>query len=174
MIKIPVIYCAALTLSVIGLAGCTAGNEAIDGDNGPITSVNYEKNADNVNYTNYQDIVNDNSGVMNRRDLIRDERPYNQPNIEGTRPIAYERRAENEMSPFTNMSVDNALANRIANKIEELNTINDANVVVSNNRVLIEIDSAQNTEEIKPKIHSMIRNMVGNRDITIVTDELGR
>ncbi|RBW70734.1 YhcN/YlaJ family sporulation lipoprotein [Bacillus taeanensis] len=174
MTKIPIIYCAAFTLSVIGLAGCAADNEALDRDNGPITSVNYENHADNVNYTNYQDIVNDRSGVINRRDLIRDERPYNQPNMEGTRPIAYERRVENEMSPLTNISVNNALAARIANRVEEINTVNDANVVVSHNRVLIEIDSAQNTEEIKPKIYNMIRDMVGNRDITIVTDELGR
>lgn len=66
---------------------------------------------------------------------------------------------------------DTQSVNRIANRVEDVENVRDCRVVVNEDKVIVGAEvEGQNRQEIEQEIRQTVQNMVGNKEVVVVTE----
>lgn len=67
---------------------------------------------------------------------------------------------------------DGALAERIADKVNEIRGVDDAHVILEDNNVIVGVDTKENKKaELTKKVRETVANLAPDRDVKVVTDQ---
>lgn len=134
-----------VTILAGGLAGCNGVNEAQDKYDNDTRPIGY--------YTNEGD---------NRGDLDRGA---------GFISDMADRDVRDHASTY-HEDYDGKLAERIANKVNDIRGIDDAHVILEDNNVIVGVDTDETKkDELTGKVRETVAKMAPNRDVQVVTDQ---
>lgn len=76
----------------------------------------------------------------------------------------------------TDMNYDNgydgALAEKIRNRVNHMNNVDDAHVILNDNTVIVGIDTSENDKSaVDQRVHREVKKLVPNRDVRVTTDD---
>ncbi|MFZ3588305.1 YhcN/YlaJ family sporulation lipoprotein [Bacillus sp. DJP31] len=64
------------------------------------------------------------------------------------------------------------LAEKISNRVKDMNNVDDARTIVNGNEILVAVDTKnQNDRDVEQKVRSAIRSMTSGKEVRVVTDE---
>lgn len=136
-----------LTVTILagGLVGCNGVNESQDRNDNDTRPIGY--------YSNEGD---------NRGDLDRGS---------GFISDMADRDVNDHTSTY-HEDYDGKLAERIANKVNDIRGVDDAHVILEDNNVIVGVDTDESKkEELTKKVRETTANLAPNRDVKVVSDQ---
>ncbi|KZE67419.1 hypothetical protein AWM68_19445 [Fictibacillus phosphorivorans] len=136
-----------LTVTILagGLVGCNGVNESQDRNDNDTRPIGY--------YSNEGD---------NRGDLDRGS---------GFISDMADRDVNDHTSTY-HEDYDGKLAERIANKVNDIRGVDDAHVILEDNNVIVGVDTDENKkEELTKKVRETTADLAPNRDVKVVSDQ---
>lgn len=135
----------AFTILAGGLVGCNGINESQDRNDNDVRPIGYYSNE------------GDNRGDLDRgRGFISDMADRDTKDHNATYHEDY----------------DGALAERIANKVNDIRGIDDAHVILEDNNVIVGVDTKENKrEELTKKVRETTAKMAPDRDVKVVSNQ---
>jgi spore cortex protein len=155
-----------------GLVGCTADNNGAVDDNNNTRPIGYYSNED----------TRDNDLGINNRD-----------NAEGPMTDIMDRDGNRDNAGNNNLGINNdnngnnigmnggnqtndnngQKADQIANRITDMDNVEDARVIISDENVLVGVDTNDNdaNDNMESRIRKSVQNMVNGKDVNVTTDE---
>ncbi|OOE13755.1 YhcN/YlaJ family sporulation lipoprotein [Fictibacillus arsenicus] len=135
----------AFTILAGGLVGCNGVNESQDRNDNDVRPIGY--------YSNEGD---------NRGDLDRGS---------GFISDMADRDTKDHTTTY-HEDYDGALAERIANKVNDIRGVDDAHVILEDNNVIVGVDTKENKkEELTKKVRETTAKMTPDRDVKVVSDQ---
>ncbi len=136
-----------LTVTILagGLVGCNGVNESQDRNDNDTRPIGYYSNE------------GDNRGDLDRgKGFVSDMAD----------------RDVNDHATTYHEDYDGKLAERIANKVNDIRGVDDAHVILEDNNVIVGVDTDENKkEELTKKVRETTAKLAPNRDVKVVSDQ---
>ncbi len=128
-----------------GLVGCNNNKGALDRNDNDVRPIGY--------YSNEGD---------NRGDLDRSKGPVTD--------MMDNNRTDHNVTYHEDY--DGALAEKIRNRVNSMNNVDDAHVILNDNNVIVGIDTSENDKSaVSQRVYREVKKLVPNRDVRVTTDD---
>ncbi|MDM5339243.1 YhcN/YlaJ family sporulation lipoprotein [Fictibacillus enclensis] len=136
-----------LTLAA-GLVGCNTNKGALD------------RNDNDVRPIGYYNKQSDRDGMDRSKGPVTDMMDNNRTDNNAPRNVGYDQ------------NYDGALAEKIRDRVNRMNNVDDAHVILNDNNVIVGIDTSENNKKaVDHRVYREVKKLVPNRDVRVTTDD---